>query len=69
MPNLQFIENDQWITKEEQYPFLHHLQRSLLLALRERGRLNAMQYRYAEERLNRQRRERAKKLLEKGNIP
>ena len=69
MPKLQRIENDQWITKDDQYPFLHHLQQALLLALRERGQLNAMQHRRADEKLNRQRIARAKELLEKEIIP
>ena len=69
MPKLQRIENDQWITNDDQYPFLHHLQGALLLALRERGQLNAMQHRHAEEKLDQQRIARAKELLEKENIP
>ena len=69
MPKLQRIENDQRITNDDQYPFLHHLKLALLLALRERGQLNAMQHRYAEEKLDQQRRERAKMLLNKGRIP
>lgn len=69
MPRLQHIDNNQRITKDDHYLFLHHLQRALLLAFRERGRLSAMQHRHAEERLNQQRNDRAKKFLEKGNIP
>ena len=69
MPKLLRIENDQWITNDDQYPFLHHLQQAMLLALRERGQLNAMQHRHAEEKLDQQRRERAKTLLNKGRIP
>lgn len=37
--------------------FLYHLQLGVLLALKERGTLNAMQYRHAEEKLKRQRQE------------
>ena len=37
----------------------------MLLALREHGKLNAMQHRHAEERLKQQRQSRAKKALEK----
>ena len=61
---LQKIDNDRQITREEDAPFLYHLQRALLLALREQGRLHPMEYRQAEEALNRQRRERARKLQE-----
>ena len=63
---LQRIEGNEAITKETHYEFLYHLQSALLLALREQGRLNAMQHRHAEEKLTQQRRERAKRILEKG---
>ena len=64
--NLQHIDNNEAITKETNYEFLYHLQSAMLLALREQGRLNAMQHRHAEEKLKQQRRNRAKKILEKG---
>lgn len=63
---LQGIEGNEPITKETHYDFLYHLQSAMLLALREQGRLNAMQHRHAEEKLKQQRRDRAKKILEKG---
>lgn len=63
---LQYIDNNKTITKESHYEFLYHIQSAMLLALREQGRLNAMQYRYAEEKLKQQRRDRARKILEKG---
>lgn len=63
---LQRIENDRRITKETDYEFLYQLQNALLLALKEQGRLSQMQYRHAEERLQAQRRDRARKLMEKG---
>ena len=66
VPKLQSIENNEPITKETHYDFLYHLQCALLLALREQGRLNAMQYRHAEEKLKQQRRVRARSILEKG---
>ena len=62
---LQRIDDNEAITKETHYEFLYHLQSVMLLALREQGTLNAMQYRHAEEKLKRQRRDRAKKILEK----
>ena len=62
---LQRIDNNEAITKETHYEFLNHLQRAMLLALREQGRLNSMQYSYAEEKLNQQRRDRTKSILEK----
>lgn len=65
---LQRIENDRPITKETDYEFLYTLQNALLLALKEQGRLTQMQYRHAEERLQAQRRERAKKRMEKGAV-
>ena len=62
---LRSIDNNEAITKETHHEFLHHLQSAMLLALRERGRLNAMQHRYAEEKLNQQRLARGKNILEK----
>ena len=60
------IDNNEAITKETHYDFLHHLQNAILLALREQGRLTAMQYRHAEEKLKQQRRDRAQNILKKG---
>ena len=64
--NLQHIDNNEAITKETNYEFLYHLQSAMLLTLREQGRLDVMQHRHAEEKLKQQRRNRAKKILEKG---
>lgn len=61
---LQRIDNDHKITKDMDYEFLYHLQNGLLLALKEQGRLNEMQYRTAEERLKQQRRDRARKRMQ-----
>ena len=66
---LQQIDHDERITREGHDAFLHLLQSALLLSLRERGWLNTMQHRHAEERLNRQRRERAKMLLQQEEHP
>ena len=63
---LQHIDNNEAITEENHYEFLYHLHSALLLALQEQGRLNLMQHRYAEDKLNQQRRNRAKNILEKG---
>ena len=43
---LQKIDNDRQITREEDTPFLYHLQKALLLALREQGRLHPMEHFY-----------------------
>lgn len=61
---LQRISDNQTITEESEYRFIYLLQNSLLLALREQGRLSPMQHRHAEERLKKQRRDRAKRKLE-----
>ena len=61
---LQRIDYDGQITREYHYEFIFQLQMALLLALREMGRLNATQYRYAEEKLKQQRCERAKRKQE-----
>ena len=63
---LQRILNNETITTETHYEFLYHLQSALLLALHEQGRLGVMQFRHAKEKLNQQRRDRAKDILEKG---
>lgn len=55
--SLERIENDRQITRESDAPFLHRLQSGLLLALKEQGQLSEMQYRRAQERLDRQYRE------------
>lgn len=64
--SLEAIENDRKITRETDEAFLHQLQSGLLLALKEQGRLNEMQYRHAQDRLNQQRREWTKKLQKGG---
>ncbi len=54
---LRSVENDRRITKEQDHVFLYAYQRAVLLALKEAGRLNETQYRYAEEKLKEQQRE------------
>lgn len=48
------VENDREITKETDSQFLFEYQRDILLELKEKGVLNEMQYRYAEEKLKKQ---------------
>lgn len=48
------IENDREITKETDSHFLFEYQRAVLLTLKDKGILNEMQYRYAEEKLKKQ---------------
>ena len=48
---LRYVENDRRITEEQDAKFLYLLQNAVLLALKEAGRLNETQYRYAEEEL------------------
>lgn len=57
---LDRIEHNEPITMESNYKFLYQLQSALLLALREQEILDPTQYRYAEEKLKQQRRDRAK---------
>lgn len=52
---LKTIENNELITKEEHFDFICNLEKAVLLALRAQGRLDAMQYRYAEEKLKQRR--------------
>ena len=47
-------ENDREITKESDSQFLFEYQRAILLELKDKGILNEMQYRYAEEKLKKQ---------------
>ena len=48
------VENDREITKETDSQFLFEYQRAILLELKDKGVLNEMQYRYAEEKLKKQ---------------
>ena len=51
---LVVTENDREITKESDSQFLFEYQRAILLELKDKGILNEMQYRYAEEKLKKQ---------------
>lgn len=51
---LQKIESDRKIVWETDCEFLFEYQRAVLLALKETGTLNEMQYRCAEKRLKNQ---------------
>ena len=61
---LDRVEYNEPITEESNYEFLYQLQSALLLALREQGRLSPMQHRHADEKLRKQRRDRAKRKQE-----
>ena len=61
---LQRIEYNEPINGECNYEFLFRLQQALLLALREQGRLSPMQHRHGEEKLRKQRRDRARQKQE-----
>lgn len=63
---LQRIDNNEAITKETHYDFLYHLQSVILLALLEQGVLDTIQHRHGQEKLNSQRRDRARKKLLEG---
>ena len=52
---LHAVENNRRITKEQDQEFLFEFQRAVLLALKEAGRLDEKQYRYAEDKLRAQR--------------
>lgn len=66
--SLERVEHNRRITWETDGPFLYRLQVGLLLALKEQGRLSEMQYRHAQDRLDRQRRAWLKK-QQKGEKP
>lgn len=63
--SLEQIEHNHRITRNTDFQFLYHLQGSLLLALKEQGRLSETQYHHAQERLARQHREWIKKQQQK----
>lgn len=67
--SLEQIKHNRKITQETDHAFLYRLQGGLLLALKEQGRLNEMQYRHAQDRLDRQHREWVRKLQQKGERP
>ena len=48
------VEHDREITKETDSQFLFEYQRAILLELKDKGVLNEIQYRYAEEKLKKQ---------------
>ena len=52
---LRSVEQDRRITEEQDAEFLYAFQKALLLALKEVGRLDETQCRYAEEKLRTQR--------------
>ena len=52
---LRYVENERRITEEQDAEFLYALQKALLLALKEAGRLNEAQYSCAAEKLYAQR--------------
>lgn len=60
---LQRIEHSRRITEETDDGFLYQTKSAVLLALREREILNAMQHRQAEQKLQQQRITRAKKRM------
>ena len=59
---LMKIDGEREIRKNEDFDSWYHLELGLLLALKESGTLNAMQYRIAEDALREQRLERAGRL-------
>ena len=61
------IVGDREARKDTNYESWYHLEQGLLLALKESGTLNAMQYRMAEEALREQRAERARRLMMEGS--
>ena len=60
---LQTIENNREIIWDSDSEFLFEYQKVMLLALKELGTLDEMQYRYAEAKLKEQRRKYVKKKL------
>ena len=61
------IRGNREIRKDGDYDCWYSLEQGLLLALLESGTLSAMQYRLAEEALQEQRAERARRLMKEGS--
>ena len=61
---LKRVDNNRPVTRERDEAFLFELEKALVLALREQGRLNALQYRRGEELLKDRRQERVRALQE-----
>lgn len=61
---LKRIEHNDKITRDSYYDVWYNLELGLLLALRERGTINVMQYHLAMEGLKQQRADRTHKLKE-----
>ena len=61
------IDFNECITSEKHFDYLYHIQLSLLLALKDLGSLDRMQYRQAEEKLKKQRQDRAKAIRKEEN--
>jgi hypothetical protein len=59
------IDNNESISKESHYEFLELIEISLLLALKERGSLDLIQYKHAEEILRSKQRNRINDVLSK----
>lgn len=60
---LQTIENEREIGRDLDREFLFAYQKAMLLALKEQGTLDEMQYRYAEQMLKTQKQEYIKKKI------
>lgn len=61
------IENERMIRKDTDFEFLYSLQCGMLLALKDQGRLNEIQFRNAEMKLRQQQRGYMKKLQQRGS--
>ena len=64
---LKNIVGDREVRKDSDYDSWYCLEQGLLLALKESGTLNTMQYRMAEEALREQRAERARWLMKEDS--
>ncbi len=67
--SLEYIENDRKISRETDSDFLHLMQTGLLIALKEYGKLNEIQYHHAQTRLDQQRFDWIKKIRSEGERP
>ena len=61
------IVGDREVRKDANFDSWYYLEQGLLLALKESGTLNAMQYRMAEEALREQRAEHNRRLMKEGS--
>lgn len=63
------VENDRSITRQTDAEFFFEFQRGVLLSLKEQGTLTQMQFKYAQDALQDQRRAAIQSIIQQGGEP